>query len=166
MEVEEYGLPCADVPYSLIPKAKNRQLTLRQTTMHRSGSLLQTGPQSGAGHGLLFCTFKQPSMHSEQKHIDTPPRPHATLNQANSCTRSPFTQHHPLHTPTDHPAHPDRSRRGQRVQKVQVGCRKNFTKVHPLPKLDCFPLSFDGCGRCGRCRFFKNFSTSESSRLN
>ena len=52
----------------------------------------------------------------------------------------------------------------QRVQKVQKRCRNDFTKVHRLPKLDRTLLSFGGCRRCRRCRFFeKLFSAPENS---
>ena len=52
---------------------------------------------------------------------------------------------------------------GERVQKVQVGCRNDFAKVHPVPKLDRFLLSFGGCRRCGRCKNQKTFFVAPNS---
>ena len=40
---------------------------------------------------------------------------------------------------------------GQKVQAVQVRCRKDLAKVHPGPKLDRFSLSFGGCRGCSGC---------------
>ena len=51
------------------------------------------------------------------------------------------------------------------MQKVQVGCRKNFTKVHPISKLDLFQLSFGGCRRCRRCRYFEKLSEGAENNV-
>ena len=69
---------------------------------------------------------------SHRTPLDTPPHPHAILN------------------PRTHVR--DRVETGQKVQAVQVGCRKDLAKVHPVPKLNRFHVSFGGCRWCRRCR--------------
>ena len=116
-------------------------------------------------------------MRSLQSHpaLDPPSTPHATLHlrtdehaqahysdmldnpktPAHSSLSRIAIYHAPLAANIPH----KQPKTGQRGQKGQKRCRNDFSKVHPLPKLDHPSLSFDGCRGSRRCRQNKNLPT-------